>query len=179
MEQRPAPVPVLGFSAYSGTGKTTLLKRLIPWLREHGLRVGVIKLSHHRIDVDRPGKDSYQLRKAGASEMLLTSAHGWALMVDNPEPREPVLEEMLQRLDLSRLDLVLVEGFRHRPFPKIELHRPALGRPLIHPDDPHVIAVATDAPLAQTPPLPLLDLNQVAEIGEFVLAWMDEWRRGG
>ena len=172
VEQRLAQVPVLGFSAYSGTGKTTLLKRLIPWLGRHGLRIGVIKLSHHRVDVDRPGKDSYELRKAGAAEMLLTSAHGWALMADTTPPREPELEAMLGRLDLARLDLVLVEGFRHRPFPKIELHRPALGRPLIYPDDPHVVAIATDAPLAQAPPLPVLDLNRVESVGRFVLGWM-------
>lgn len=177
MEKRPAPLPVLGFAAYSGTGKTTLLKQLIPWLRVRGLRIGVVKLSHHRIEVDTPGKDSYELRRAGASQMLLTSAHGWALMADNEEPRDPDLEQMLARLDQSLLDLVLVEGFRHHPFPKIELHRPALGRPLIHPRDPHVVAVAADAPLPEAPPLPLLDLNRVADVGAFVLDWMEQWQR--
>lgn len=166
-------IPVVGFSAYSGTGKTTLLRKLIPWLRQQGLRIGVIKLSHHRIDVDKPGKDSYELRKAGASEMLLTSRYGWALMADAEEARDPDLQMMLGRLDQSRLDLVLVEGFRHRPFPKIELHRPALGKPLIFPDDPSVIAVASDAKIAVATRLPLLDLNDIPCIGRFILGWME------
>lgn len=167
-----ATIPVIGFSAYSGSGKTTLLKQLIPWLRQQGLSVGVIKLSHHRIDVDKPGKDSYELRKAGASEMLLTSRYGWALMADTEGTGDPDLQAMLDKLDQSRLNLILVEGFRHRAFPKIELHRPVLGKPLIFPDDPSVIAVASDVAIAVTTELPQLDLNDVPSIGRFIVDWM-------
>ena len=163
-----ARCPVLGFAAFSGTGKTTLLVQLLPRLRAAGLRVGMIKHAHHKFDVDVPGKDSYELRKAGASQMLVTSSRRWALMTDLDEERDPVLQEMLDRLDQAHLDLVLVEGFKHEAFPKIELHRPSTGNPLIHPEDTNVIAVASDAPLAVPPGMPLLDLNDVAAIADFV-----------
>ena len=171
-----ARCPVLGFAAYSGTGKTTLLVQLLPRLRAAGLRVGMIKHAHHKFDVDVPGKDSYELRKAGASQMLVTSSRRWALMTDLDEEREPVLQEMLDRLDQGGLDLVLVEGFKHEAFPKIELHRLAMGSPLLYPQDASVIAVATDAPLPEPTRLPLLDLNDVAGIAAFVQAFC---ARGG
>jgi molybdopterin-guanine dinucleotide biosynthesis adapter protein len=163
---------VLGLAAYSGVGKTSLLKRLIPWLNGRGLRLGLVKLSHHAFEIDVPGKDSYELRQAGAAQVLLTSPHRWALISELPEPEEPDLAVMLGHLDLERLDLVLVEGFRHQAFPKIELHRPGLGRPLLCDGDAHVIAVATDGPIRPRRPLPLLDLNRPEEIGAFVLDWM-------
>lgn len=171
-----ARCPVLGFAAFSGTGKTTLLVKLLPRLRAAGLRIGMIKHAHHKFDVDVPGKDSYELRKAGASQMLVTSSRRWALMTDLDEERDPVLQEMLDRLDQAGLDLVLVEGFKHEAFPKIELHRPATGSALICPEDPNVIAVATDAPLAVPPGLPLLDLNDVDGIAQFVQSFC---ARGG
>ena len=171
-----ARCPVLGFAAYSGTGKTTLLVQLLPRLRAAGLRIGMIKHAHHKFDVDVPGKDSYELRKAGASQMLVASSRRWALMTDLDAEREPVLQEMLDRLDQAALDLVLVEGFKHEAFPKIELHRPATGSPLIHPEDPAVIAVASDATLALPPGLPLLDLNDTDGIAQFVQAFC---ARGG
>ena len=161
--------PVLGFAAWSGTGKTTLLVQLLPRLRGRGLRVGMVKHAHHSFDVDQPGKDSYELRKAGASPMLVVSSRRWAMMADLDEEREPVLQEMLDRLDPSGLDVILVEGFKHEAFPKIELHRPAIGKPLLFPDDASVIAVATDAPLAQPTQLPVLDLNDVEAMADFVL----------
>jgi|OpeIllAssembly_1097287.scaffolds.fasta_scaffold217304_3 molybdopterin-guanine dinucleotide biosynthesis protein B len=161
--------PVLGFAAWSGTGKTTLLVQLLPRLRGRGLRVGMVKHAHHSFDVDQPGKDSYELRKAGASPMLVASSRRWALMADLDQEREPVLQEMLDRLDPSGLDVILVEGFKHEAFPKIELHRPAIGKPLLFPDDASVIAVATDAPLAQPTQLPVLDLNDVEAMADFVL----------
>lgn len=161
-------IPVLGFAAYSGTGKTTLLKKLLPLLRGYGLRVGVIKHAHHDFDIDTPGKDSYELRKAGANEMLIASGKRWALMVDTDGKGDPVLQEMLNRLDQDSLDLVLVEGFKHEEFSKIELHRPSAGKPLIFPEDPGIIAIATDEGLSQKSDLPLLDINNVQAIAEFV-----------
>lgn len=164
--------PVLGFAAWSGTGKTTLLVQLLPRLQAQGLRTGMIKHAHHSFEVDQPGKDSYQLRKAGAAQMLIASRERWALMTDHAEPQEPQLEELITRLDRDRLDLILVEGFRGTEFPKIELHRPSTGHPLLHPDDSSIIAIATDEPL-QTP-LPQLDINQPDAILAFVLAWMQQ-----
>jgi molybdopterin-guanine dinucleotide biosynthesis protein B len=166
-------VRVLGFAAFSGVGKTRLLKRLIPLLIARGLRLGLVKLSHHHFEVDVPGKDSYELRQAGAAQVLLTSSRRWALMTDLAEPVEPDLQASLARMDLDALDLVLVEGFRHEAFPKIELHRPVLGHPLLYPADPEVIALACDAPLQADLSIPLLDLNEVDGIRDFILCWMD------
>ncbi len=171
---RKTPIPVLGFTAYSGTGKTTLLKQLIPLLREQGLRLGLVKHAHHDFDLDKPGKDSYELRKAGATQVLVASHRRWALVTEQDMAEEPELQTLLERMDRERLDLILVEGFKHECFPKIELHRPAMGRSLIHPQDPSVIAVAADAELPDPPELPLLDLNNPAAIAGFVLAWMKE-----
>ena len=158
----------MGFSAYSGTGKTTLLKQLLPLLKESGLRVGMIKHTHHRFEVDQPGKDSYELRKAGAAEMLVASGRRWALMVDTEGEGDPELQSLIDRLDQTNLDLILVEGFRHEPIPKIELHRPSLGKPLIFPGDPFVIAVAADGTLPCSSDIPLLDLNDAASIARFI-----------
>jgi molybdopterin-guanine dinucleotide biosynthesis protein MobB len=163
-----ARCPVLGFAAYSGTGKTTLLVQLLPRLRAAGLRVSMVKHAHHRFEIDYPGKDSYELRKAGASQMLITSSRRWALVTELDEDREAVLQEALDRLDQGQADLILVEGFKHEHFPKIELYRPAVGSPLIFPDDPNVIAIATDAPLPRPATLPVLDLNDVDAIADFV-----------
>jgi molybdopterin-guanine dinucleotide biosynthesis protein MobB len=165
-----AEKPLLGFAAYSGTGKTTLLTQLLPILKTAGLRVGMIKHSHHRFEVDIPGKDSYELRKAGAAQILLTSKHRWALIEDRKEEHEPQLQEELNRLDQAVLDLILVEGFRHEAFPKIELHRPSLGKPLLYPNDPNIIAIATDGELSEPTELPILDINDVAAVAEFVTA---------
>lgn len=162
-------VPVLGFAAYSGAGKTTLLTQLIPQLTQTGLRVGLIKHSHHAFDIDQPGKDSYRLRAAGASTVLLVSPYRRALITDFTTPQEPELQTQLAELQRSQLDLILVEGFRHSAFPKIELHRPALQKPLLYPHDPNIIAVATDAVLTLPKELILLDLNQPAEITRFIL----------
>lgn len=168
--------PVLGFVAPSGTGKTTLLTRLLSLLKGHGLRIGVIKHAHHAFDTDIPGKDSYELRKAGACQMLVASRQRSALITEYATGKELVLAELLQALDLDSLDLVLVEGFKHTPYPKIELHRQALGQPLLYPDDTSIIALATDditlAPLT----LALLDINNVQEMADFVLATLDQLR---
>lgn len=159
--------PVLGIAAWSGTGKTTLLTRLLPMLRAQGLRVGMIKHAHHDFDIDHPGKDSHALRKAGAEQMLVASNRRWALMVEAPVAGDVSLWDMLSRLDRGRLDLILVEGFRHERFPKLELHRAALGKPLLFPDDDAIIALASDAPVETA--LPLLDLNDPAAIASFIV----------
>ncbi|RLJ21229.1 molybdopterin-guanine dinucleotide biosynthesis protein B [bacterium endosymbiont of Escarpia laminata] len=164
-----AAVPVLGFAAYSGTGKTTLLTRLIPLLKAEGIRIGVIKHAHHKVDVDKPGKDSYELRKAGAGQVLLATAQRWALMVEEEIEGDPDLQTMLDRLDASQLDLILVEGFRHVRFPKIELHRPVMGRPLLCLEDSSIVAVASDEPLPVSLTLPQLDINDVPAIRDFIL----------
>lgn len=163
------PVPLLGFAAFSGTGKTTLLTALIPRLKAVGLRVGVIKHSHHRFDIDTPGKDSFQLRAAGASPVMLSSSHRRAIMMELAPAEEPDLALELEFFPWRGLDLILVEGFRQAAFDKIELHRPCLGFPLLFPDDAHVIAIATDAALPLVPPIRQLDLNRPDLIAAFIL----------
>lgn len=164
-----ARVPLLGFAAFSGTGKTTLLTQLIPRVTVRGLRVGLIKHSHHDFEIDYPGKDSYELRRAGASPVMLSSSHRRAVITELPEVREPALDDELRHFDQTGLDLILVEGFKHERFPKIELHRPALGRPLLFPDDDTIIAIASDAPLPVEPAIPRLDLNDPERIAHFIL----------
>ncbi len=174
--------PLLGFVGFSGVGKTTLLTQLLPLLRVRGLRIGVLKHAHHNFDIDTPGKDSYELRKAGASEMLVASARRWALMVENTADSEPDLHTLLQRMDLATLDLILVEGFKHEPIAKIELHRPALGHPLLYPRDTTIIALATDAMTHPTDSLTRLDINNVVQIADFVctqLASQKQTHTGG
>ena len=165
-------VPIIGIAAYSGTGKTTLLLRLLPILKSRGLRIGVVKHAHHTFEVDQPGKDSYELRKSGANQMLITSKKRWALMVEAQRDDEPRLDEVLLELDQGTLDLVLVEGFKHEHFPKIELHRPSVGTPLLCLEDSSIIAVATDQPLQEPPDLPQLDLNYAQGIADFIVARM-------
>ena len=164
-------VPVLGFAAYSGTGKTTLLVKLIPLLTAQGVKVSLIKHAHHDFDIDIPGKDSYELRKAGAGQVLIASSRRQALVTEKPVAAEPVLDELVRSLDLAGADLVLVEGFRHIAFPKIELHRRSLNKDLIFPADPDVIAVACDGAV-ETGGLPLLDINQPEQIARFILEWL-------
>jgi len=168
-----ARIPILGFAAFSGTGKTTLLVQLLPMLKQKGLRIGMIKHAHHDFDIDTPGKDSYELRKAGADQMLITSKRRWALMVETPNVQDdPDLNHMLQQLDQDRLDLVLVEGFKHVHFPKIELHRPTLGKPLLFPEDDSIIAIATDQAIEQPCKLPKLDLNEPNSIVAFIVDFL-------
>ncbi len=163
-------IPLLGFAAWSGAGKTTLLTRLLPVLRTRGLEVAMIKHAHHHFDVDKPGKDSYELRQAGAGQVLIASSRRFALMVENPpgEEADPVLSELVGRIDPRRADLILVEGFKREPIPKIEIHRPALGKPLLCTEDPHIIAVATDRPDAVPDGLRTLPLDDVCLIAAFI-----------
>jgi molybdopterin-guanine dinucleotide biosynthesis protein B len=160
---------VFGFAGWSGSGKTTLIEALIPRFVERGLRVSLIKHAHHTFDVDQPGKDSYRHRQAGASEILVTSSRRWVLMHELRGSPEPAFEEQLKRL--SPCDLVLVEGFKFAPIPKLEVWRAATGEALLHPNDPHIIAVASDARVPTK--LPLLDLNDHGAIAAFILKYLE------
>jgi len=169
-------VPLLGFSAFSGTGKTTLLQQLLPVLKQQGLQVGVIKHAHHKFEIDKPGKDSYELRKAGAQQMLIASSRLMALMETQAEDMdEPRLSQLLPRLATEKLDLILVEGFKHEAFPKIELHRPSVGKPLLHPDDNNIIAIATDEQLELDNELTQLDLNDINAMISFINQHINNW----
>ncbi|MEA3303397.1 MAG: molybdopterin-guanine dinucleotide biosynthesis protein B [Pseudomonadota bacterium] len=171
------PLPLLGFCAFSGAGKTTLLRHLLPLLQAAGRHVGVVKHAHHEFEIDYPGKDSYELRKAGAEQMVVASRKrmAWIREFDDHRP-EPSLQEALKALNTASLDLVLVEGFKTEHFPKIEVYRADLGKPLLFPDDSDVIAIATDAePRALATELPQLNLNKPAEIADFILnRWLRE-----
>lgn len=160
---------VFGFAGYSGSGKTTLIEKLIPRFTARGLRVSLIKHTHHNFDVDQPGKDSYRHRQAGASEVLLTCDTRWVLMHELRGAPEATLEEQLAVL--SPCDLVLVEGFKATPISKLEIHRPAHGRPPIWPENPSVVAVATNGKIDC--PLPTLDLDDPDAIARFILDYLD------
>ncbi len=163
-----AKVPILGFAAHSGTGKTTLLTQLIPTLKQDGLRIGLIKHSHHNFQIDQPGKDSFRLREAGASPVMLVSSHRRAIITEFSTITEPLLDEQLLAFDQSELDLILVEGFKATQFPKIELHRPSHNTSLLYPNDPSIIAVASDMPLSIPSTLVQLDLNLPGQIAKFI-----------
>lgn len=163
------PIPVLGFVAHSGTGKTTLLTKLIPILKNQGFKVGVIKHTHHDFEIDHPGKDSFELRKSGAIQTLLTSSHRWALVTENEHEEVSSLNDMISRLDLNTLDIVFIEGYKQEQFPKIELHRAELDKPLLYPNDDSIIAIASNDKISNLGPLPLLDINQPEKIADFIL----------
>lgn len=158
---------IIGLAGWNGSGKTTLICRLVPVLVERGLRVSTLKHAHHGFDVDQPGKDSWEHRAAGASEVLVVSANRWALMHELRGAPEPKLEELLRRLGPA--DLVLVEGFKREPHPKLEIYRRASGRAPLHPDDPAIVAVVSDVPFPQAR-VPVVGLDEVARIAEIVLA---------
>jgi molybdopterin-guanine dinucleotide biosynthesis protein MobB len=161
--------PILGFAAFSGTGKTTLLLQLIPLLKQKNLRIAVIKHAHHKFDVDKPGKDSYEMRKSGASPMLISSSRRIAIMIEKEEETEPDLQDLLSYINPEKIDLVLVEGFKQWPFPKIELHRPELGKPLLFPEDKNIIAIAHDGQLDKKAEIHIMDINNTEQIANFVL----------
>ncbi|MCD5328411.1 molybdopterin-guanine dinucleotide biosynthesis protein B [Chromobacterium piscinae] len=161
---------VLGICGYSGSGKTTLLETLLPLLTQRGLSVSVIKHSHHDVQLDSPGKDSFRHRQAGACEVMIVSPHRVGVFAETA--RELTLDEQLARL--SPCDLVLLEGQKSLPVPKLEVYRPALGKPARYLDDRDVIAVASDAPLAAA--IPVLDLNDADGVAHFIAAWLADRR---
>lgn len=170
---------ILGLAGWSGSGKTTLVARLLPMLTARGLRVSTMKHAHHSFDVDKPGKDSYVHREAGATEVLVTSGQRWALLHENRGMPEPSMAELIRYM--TPVDLLLVEGFKAHPHDKLEIYRPANGKPLLARDDPYIVAVATDEAASVDVSVPVLDLNDVDAIAEFVIGHcgLREVRRHG
>ncbi len=159
---------VIGIAGYSGSGKTTLIEKVIPILVREGLRVSLIKHAHHEFDVDQPGKDSYRHRHAGCAEVLVSSSKRWALMHELRGAAEPCVEEQLRML--SPCDLVIVEGYKSEPIAKVEVHRRASHTPLLYPDDPYVVAIATDEPLDTL--LPQVDVGDPQAVARFVIQYL-------
>lgn len=169
MNMSPNKPFLLGFAAYSGTGKTTLLEQLIPLFKARGLKIGVIKHSHHNFEIDYPRKDSYRLRVAGATPTMLISSHRRVIISELDGLHQPDLFDELSHFPAEGLDLILVEGFRHAAIAKIELHRAVLGKPLLCTHDANIIAVASDSSIDIPNGLTRLDLNQVNSIADFIL----------
>lgn len=159
---------IFGLAGWSGSGKTTLATRLIPALIARGITVSTVKHAHHAFDVDTPGKDSYEHRKAGATEVLVTSANRWALMHEHRGAPEPTLADLLPKL--SPVDLVLVEGFKKEGHKKLEVWRSTVGKPPLFPDDPNIVAVACDEAPPDCP-LPILDIDDIPGAADFVLRY--------
>ena len=157
---------IFGLAGWSGSGKTTLLTAVIPELVARGLSVSTIKHAHHEFDIDRPGKDSWRHRQSGAREVMVASSRRWALMHELRDAPEPSLDELVARM--TPVDLLLVEGWKRHPHPKIEVHRPSLGKPLLYPEDPWVVAIASDEKLAA--PVPLLPLGDAGAAAAFISA---------
>jgi molybdopterin-guanine dinucleotide biosynthesis protein B len=159
---------IIGLAGWSGSGKTTLIKKLIPSLIARGSSVSTLKHAHHGFDLDQPGKDSFFHRTAGATEVIISSARRWAILHELREEPEWDLPALVAKM--SPVDLVLVEGFKRDAFPKLEIHRAANGKPLIHPDDPHIVAIAADIALPQAK-IPVIDLNNVEAIADLLLKY--------
>jgi len=157
---------VMGIVGWSGSGKTSLITALLPILRARGLTVSTMKHAHHRFDVDTRGKDSYLHREAGASEVMVVTSSRWVLMHESREEPEPSIESLIERM--TPVDLLLIEGFKTHPHPKLEIHRQSEGKPLLSPDDPDIVAVASDTDLPGLR-VPRLDLADPATIAEFII----------
>ena len=172
---------IFGLAGWSGSGKTMLVTQLLPKLTGQKLAVSTMKHAHHNFDIDKPGKDSHSHRTAGATEVLVTSTNRWALLHENRGAPEASLEQLLRHM--TPVDLLLVEGFKAHAHDKLEIHRPSVGKPLLAPGDPHVVAIATDQPDAlpgtMDPALPILDLNDIPAIAAFITKFCDLPSRGG
>jgi molybdopterin-guanine dinucleotide biosynthesis adapter protein len=161
-----AGMRIIGLAGWSGSGKTTLLTRVIPRLVARGLKVSTLKHAHHAFDIDQPGKDSHSHRMAGATEVLIGSANRWALIHELRGDAEPTLHALLQKL--GPVDLVLVEGYKRDDHPKLEVYRAAVGKPLLHPDDPAIVAIASDSPLPRAK-VPVVDLDDVESVADLLV----------
>lgn len=170
------PVPVLGVAAQSGTGKTTLLEKLIPELVSRGVRLATIKRSHHDFAIDTPGKDSYRHREAGACQVVLASPYRSVYIAEGDGKTEPTLVEQLAMLNIENLDLTLVEGYRNAAIPKIEIHRAELERPLLSDTDKHIIAIVSNTAFTEMTPLPVLPLDDISAITDFVQQFSQQHR---
>ncbi|HIF59654.1 MAG TPA: molybdopterin-guanine dinucleotide biosynthesis protein B [Rhodospirillales bacterium] len=157
---------IFGLAGWSGSGKTTLIVNLIPELVGRGLSVSTMKHAHHEFDIDQPGKDSYEHRQAGASEVIISASKRWALMHEVRNENEPSVEELISQM--TPVDLLLVEGFKWHAHPKMEIHRPAVGKPLLQNNDPEIIAVASDEKLTNLS-VPVFDLNDIIGIADFII----------
>jgi molybdopterin-guanine dinucleotide biosynthesis adapter protein len=157
---------IIGLAGWSGSGKTTLLTKVIPSIVARGLRVSTVKHAHHNFDIDQPGKDSHTHRVAGATEVLVGSERRWALVHELRGAAEPRLSTLLQKL--SRVDLVLIEGYKRESHPKLEVYRASLGQPLLHPNDPSIVAIASDATMPGIQ-IPLVDLDEIEGIAEILI----------
>jgi len=157
---------IIGLAGWSGSGKTTLVAKLIPRLIARGVKVSTLKHAHHGFDLDRPGKDSFMHRVAGATEVIISSARRWAILHELRGESEWDLGDLVAKM--SPVDLVLVEGYKRDAFPKLEIHRAANGKPLIQPDDPHVVAIASDVALPQAK-VPVVDLDDIEAIADLLL----------
>ena len=166
-QEMPGPMKVIGLAGWSGSGKTTLVVQLIPALVRRGLKVSTMKHAHHAFDVDKPGKDSYEHRAAGATEVMIGSGKRWALMHELREEAEPDSLSLMRHM--TQVDLLIIEGWKAESHEKIEIHRPAHGKALIQPDDPKIVAVASDEELPGLA-VPCLDLNDVEAIADFIVA---------
>lgn len=168
MQEGPAKMKVMGIVGWSGSGKTSLLVQVLPILKARGLKVSTMKHAHHRFDVDTRGKDSFRHREAGASEVLVVTSSRWVLMHESREEPEPSIEALIERM--TPVDLLLIEGFKTHPHPKLEIHRESEEKPLLCPGDPGIVAVASDRPLPGLG-IPVLDLNDPGAIAGFILMY--------
>lgn len=160
---------IFGFAGWSGSGKTTLVTQVIPALSSRGLKVSTIKHTHHKFDIDKPGKDTYRHREAGAHEVFIAGGQRWALLHENRGEREPTIEEMLERM--TEVDLVLIEGFKTYPHPKMEIFRSDVGKPMLCADDPTIVAIATTDDLDVD--IPRIDLNDIEAVADFIIEFCE------
>lgn len=158
-----------GLVGWSGSGKTTLMVKLVPEMTARGFRVSTMKHTHHNFEIDHPGKDSYEHRMAGATEVMITSGRRWALVHELRDEPEGTVEDMIAKM--SPVDLLLIEGFKYHPHPKIEVYRPSVGKPMLAPEDESIVAVASDEAVNGLR-VPLLDLDDLTAIADFIVAFL-------
>tara|TARA_B100000686_G_C16763306_1_gene960152 strand:- start:1196 stop:1708 length:513 start_codon:yes stop_codon:yes gene_type:complete len=160
---------IIGFAGYSGVGKTTILTQVIKILSAKGYKISVIKHAHHNFDIDKPGKDSYELRKSGAKEVLVSSKTRWVVIHENYEEKECNLNELIEKINPDNVDVIIVEGFKNEKFPKIEIYRKGISKTKLHERDNNIIAVATDKPSILNTKINILNLNNPDQISEFII----------